>query len=108
MNHPIPLKKTAPPFLILLRARLLWTFAKSAAVVPPPDGGYPGGNTAEGASALFSLTTGSYNTAVGFFSLRSKLSAASTLPLALARSFSMPEPTPIPQRQIRPPAPWRF
>ena len=41
------------------------------AVVPPPDGGYPGGNTAEGASALFSLTTGSYNTAVGFFSLRS-------------------------------------
>jgi hypothetical protein len=46
-------------------------FPKAQAVVPPPDGGYPGGNTAEGASALFSLTTGSYNTAVGFFSLRS-------------------------------------
>jgi hypothetical protein len=44
---------------------------KAQAVSPPPDGGYPGGNTAEGASALFSLTTGSYNTAVGFFSLRS-------------------------------------
>ena len=44
---------------------------RAQAVVPPPDGGYPGGNTAEGASALFSLTTGSYNTAVGFFSLRS-------------------------------------
>jgi hypothetical protein len=28
------------------------------AVVPPPDGGYPGGNTAEGQNALFSLTTG--------------------------------------------------
>src|SRR5882672_8264475 len=41
------------------------------AVVPPPDGGYPGGNTAEGQSALFSLTSGGYNTAVGFFSLRS-------------------------------------
>jgi Chaperone of endosialidase len=41
------------------------------AVVPAPDGGYPGGNTAEGQSALFSLTTGGYNTAVGFFSLRS-------------------------------------
>src|SRR5947207_13183067 len=26
------------------------------AVVPPPDGGYPGGNTAEGQNALFSLT----------------------------------------------------
>jgi hypothetical protein len=41
------------------------------AVVPPPDGGYPGGNTAEGQSALFSLTSGGFNTAVGFVSLRS-------------------------------------
>src|SRR5438270_6322103 len=41
------------------------------AVSPAPDGGYPGGNTAEGQNALFSLTTGGYNTAVGFLSLRS-------------------------------------
>ena len=40
------------------------------AVVPPPDGGYPGGNTAEGASALASLTNGTFNTAVGFLSLK--------------------------------------
>jgi hypothetical protein len=40
-------------------------------VSPPPDGGYPGGNTAEGQNALFSLTTGGYNTAVGYLSLRS-------------------------------------
>jgi hypothetical protein len=39
------------------------------AVVPPPDGGYPGFNTAEGQNALFSLTTGFANTAVGGFSL---------------------------------------
>ncbi len=38
-------------------------------VVPAPDGGYPGGNTAEGQNALLSLTTGGYNTAVGFLSL---------------------------------------
>jgi hypothetical protein len=44
---------------------------KTEGVVPPPDGGYPGANTAEGQNALFSLTTGGYNTAVGFFSLRS-------------------------------------
>jgi hypothetical protein len=41
------------------------------AVVPAPDGGYPGGNTAEGTNALLSLTTGTYNTAVGVFSLLS-------------------------------------
>src|SRR5205814_636630 len=35
------------------------------AVDPPPDGGYPGDNTAEGDSALFSLITGSFNTATG-------------------------------------------
>jgi hypothetical protein len=40
-------------------------------VVPAPDGGYPGGNTAEGTSALLSRTTGSYNTAVGIYSLLS-------------------------------------
>ena len=40
------------------------------AVSPAPDGGYPGGNTAEGQAALLSLTTGGFNTAVGFLSLR--------------------------------------
>ena len=38
---------------------------------PTPDGGYPGLTTAEGQNALFSLTTGSANTAVGWFSLKS-------------------------------------
>jgi Chaperone of endosialidase len=42
---------------------------KAKAVVPPPDGGYPGFNTAEGTNALFSLTTGAANTAVGWYSL---------------------------------------
>jgi hypothetical protein len=41
------------------------------AVVPAPDGGYPGGNTAEGQAALLNRTTGGFNTAVGFLSLRS-------------------------------------
>src|SRR6476646_10644022 len=35
------------------------------AVVPAPDGGYPGGNTAESDNALHALTTGLNNTAVG-------------------------------------------
>jgi Chaperone of endosialidase len=42
---------------------------QTQAVIPPPDGGYPGFNTAEGQNALFNLTTGVGNTAVGWFSL---------------------------------------
>ena len=49
---------------------LLAILPKAQAVVPAPDGSYPGGNTAEGHNALFSLTTGTYNTGLGFFSLR--------------------------------------
>jgi hypothetical protein len=44
---------------------------KTKAVTPAPDGGYPGGNTAEGQAALLGLTTGGFNTAVGYLSLRS-------------------------------------
>jgi Chaperone of endosialidase len=50
---------------------LLACFAVSQAVLPPPDGGYPGQNTAEGTNALFSLTTGTVNTALGFRALYS-------------------------------------
>ena len=39
------------------------------AVSPAPDGGYANENTAEGDSALFSLTTGTHNTASGFQAL---------------------------------------
>lgn len=46
------------------------------AISPAPDGGYPGGNTAEGQNALFSLTSGTYNTAVGLFSLRTVTTGA--------------------------------
>src|SRR5262245_20746744 len=48
------------------------------AVSPPPGGGYPGLNTAEGQSALLSLntSTGNANTAVGWFSLRSDVNGS--------------------------------
>jgi len=57
-------------FVPLLLACLAMQPAPNAfGVVPAPDGGYPGGNTAEGQDALLSLTSGTYNTAIGFFSL---------------------------------------
>ena len=57
---------------IVLSVLIIFTVCQMAhAVTPAPDGGYPGGNTAEGQQALLSLTTGTYNTAVGWFSLRS-------------------------------------
>src|SRR2546423_11629641 len=34
------------------------------AVSPPPDGGYPGANTAEGDQALQNLTSGIWNTTI--------------------------------------------
>jgi len=46
------------------------------ALSPPPDGGYPNGNTAEGDSALSGLTDGFYNSAFGFLSLLSNGAAS--------------------------------
>jgi hypothetical protein len=57
------------------------------AVAPPPDGGYPGGNTAEGQDALLSLTTGTFNTAVGFFSLKSDTSGSLNTALGAGTLF---------------------
>jgi trimeric autotransporter adhesin len=43
------------------------------AVSPPPDGGYPNRTTAEGDNALFNLTVGVDNTALGFDTLWSNV-----------------------------------
>jgi hypothetical protein len=71
----IQLKQTSPVFFVTLLLACFGFLHVAQAVVPPPDGGYPGGNTAEGQGALFSLTTGSFNTAVGFLSLTSNTEA---------------------------------
>ena len=57
--------------LIALTLACLALSPTARAVDPPPDGGYPFFNTAEGEDALFSLDTthGAYNTAIGFDAL---------------------------------------
>ena len=74
---------------------------RAEAVSPPPDGGYPGGNTAEGENALLSLASGNYNTAVGFLSLLSTTTnsfntgvGAGTLLSNTAGSLNTPEGIP--------------
>jgi endosialidase-like protein len=64
MNPLISLRKPAPLLLIVIAL-----VSVAQAVSPPPDGEYPGANTAEGHNALFNLTTGGYNAAIGWESL---------------------------------------
>ncbi len=66
--------KTMARLLPILLTFALVCFAlvqNAQAVSPAPDGGYSGGNTAEGQDALLHLTAGVHNTAVGFLSLKS-------------------------------------
>jgi hypothetical protein len=64
------MKNPATIFTTILSALACLALLPGAqAVMPPPDGGYPGFNTAEGQNALFSLTTGVANTGVGWYSL---------------------------------------
>ena len=69
MNPLLQPKRTTLPLAIGLALACFALSPSTQAVVPPPDGGYPGGNTAEGQNALLSLTTGGFNTAVGYLSL---------------------------------------
>jgi hypothetical protein len=68
----LSMKMQTPTILITLLC-LAAIGPKAQAVSPPPDGGYSGGNTAEGQNALLGLTTGTYNTAIGFLSLRNDM-----------------------------------
>jgi Chaperone of endosialidase len=56
---------------ILILSIAIGLLPNAHSVVPPPDGGYPGNNTAEGRNALLSLGTGTFNTAVGSLALKS-------------------------------------
>lgn len=63
--------------IALLCAFTLSPIRNALGVMPPPDGGYPQQNTAEGEDALFSLASGNQNTAVGFNALYSLTSGNS-------------------------------
>src|SRR6266576_4436505 len=72
MNPLIQLKSRTLVFLVALTCFALSPGSK--AVNPAPDGGYPGGNTAEGTDALLSLSSGTNNTAIGADALANNVS----------------------------------
>ena len=82
------MKTAMPQFLMAVLIVCLASVQSAQAVVPPPDGGYPGNNTAEGQDALLSLTTGVNNTAVGWFSLKSNRNGQFNTAVGAATLFS--------------------
>ena len=73
MKPLIKFKATILPVLILFALGYFVIPQRIQAVLPPPDGGYPGANTAEGQQALLSLSGGTFNTALGWSSLKSNI-----------------------------------
>jgi hypothetical protein len=69
-------RKRIPPVLITFALVCFALIQNAQAVDPAPDGGYPGGNTAEGQSALLNLTSGGGDVAAA------ALESAITLPAA--------------------------
>jgi trimeric autotransporter adhesin len=82
MKLLIKLKITALLVIPLVLACL--TLLPSAqAVVPAPDGGYGGFNTAEGQNSLFSLSGGVWNTAIGGQALHNDTSGSANTAVGL-------------------------
>jgi hypothetical protein len=91
MKRAMKLSTAIPSSSILFALALLALVPVAEAVSPVRDGGYPYFNTADGQSALFSLTTGSANTAVGWFSLKNDTDGSFNTGVSAGRSFSTSE-----------------
>jgi len=74
--------------VLLLTYVVLSPAPKAVAVSPPPDGGYSGDNTAEGDTALYSLTSGRANTALGSAALFSNSTGSSNTAVGVSALFS--------------------
>jgi hypothetical protein len=85
MNRLMQPNKATAVFFVVLGLGCFCLSSLTQAVSPPPDGGYPGGNTAEGTDALLN-TTGTGNTAIGYLALEKNTTAGSTRPRGPMRS----------------------
>src|SRR2546423_1036635 len=69
LMNPLPLRRGVPSVALAVALSLFALSPTARAVSPPPDGGYPNQNTAEGQFSLYHLTTGVDNTAIGWEAL---------------------------------------
>src|SRR5881409_1373505 len=81
------MKTSIPPVLITIGLVCFALVQNTQAVVPAPDGGYPGGNTAEGQNALFSLNIGLDNTAIGEGALKNNTTGSKNTALGDGAGF---------------------
>ena len=91
MKHSIESKIAASIVWAAAALTCLGLLPTAQAVNPPPEGGYPGNNTAVGDNALQNLTTGTNNTALGFRALHDNtvgLSNTAVGSLALRNNIS--------------------
>jgi hypothetical protein len=95
LMNPLLLRRGFPVVLLALALGLFALSPTIRAVDPPPDGGYPNSNTAEGDNALFNLTTGFNNTALVFARCLTTQAADSTRPAVIRRSLATQPATPI-------------
>jgi len=81
--------RNTPSMLVALAVGWFGLSPAARAVDPPPDGGYPNFNTAEGDNALFSLdvTTAIGNTAVGSDAMSETRTGASNTAVGASALF---------------------
>jgi hypothetical protein len=78
----------ASSIFIILSLVCIGLLPNALAVVPPPDGGYLGGNTAEGSDALLNLTSGVWNTGSGYQALNHDTTGHQNTATGYQSSFS--------------------
>jgi uncharacterized coiled-coil protein SlyX len=82
------MKTSIPPILITFALVCFALLPRAQAVSPAPDGGYPGGNTAEGTDALLNLSSGIWNSGFGLEALNHNTAGKDNTAMGVRALFS--------------------
>ena len=99
-----PLRRGFPVLVLALALACFALSPTARAVDPPPDGGYPNGNTAEGNNALFNSQPASATRPPVLKHSQATPPATATRPTVLLRSYATPAaprtPPPVAMRSL--------